>query len=639
MGLCQIISNSKNSRYSLFLVLMFTSVSMQARPLSEIGQPLDKQITMQMKKNHVPGLTIAVVQDQKIVYKRGFGYADLEKKTPVDPDLTLFRMGSISKLFTWTAAMQLEEQDGLNLNTDINEYLKNYKVKDGNYHGQPIHMHHLMGHTAGFSARMIDLFTYEESRRKNLADVIQIKPALRIRPPGKLSAYSNYGSSLAGFVTQEISGKDFEVYIKENIFDPLGMHHATFYQPIPATLSANQAQAYYYDTDSGKHKIKRFEIVQGAPAGGLSASAENMARFLIAHINEGRGVGGKRILKKETARRMHQGHFRLHPRANGFAHGFFEMDLAGVRILGHGGDTMFFHSIALFAPDKKIGLIISTNGDTGRYMVYELARNFIYDYLVPEKQPKSKQRAMHPEIDLSQYTGAYQMSLRAENELTKIMLLGTPVVMAGDEPGILLIPDILKGDVVASRMVEKDIFQAVDGYERFIFVRNEAGEVYGFINNFFVGYTFLKPPLLEHPVLHLSIIIWCVIMLIVSFIITPTGILGIFKYHNNRKYLPAIGSSLLVPTSYLVFFIILLLSGAGVDPVDIIFEPVPVLPLLIPYLALFATLAMLYFCMQAYRKQWWTPYKRLFYTIATISHLFFFWQLWFWNFVALGSPT
>ena len=193
---------------------------------------LDGIVPLQLDREDVAGATVAVVKDGKPLFTKGYGYADVKNKKPVGEE-TLFRPGSVSKLFTWTAVMQLVEQGKLDLGKDVNEYL-DFKIPSA--FGQPISLKNILTHTAGFEEQLKDLFTADK-RSPNLGNFLKTHIPQRIFAPGTTPAYSNYATMLAGYVVERVSGQPFNDYIHQNIFKPLGMTRSTFAQPLPPELA------------------------------------------------------------------------------------------------------------------------------------------------------------------------------------------------------------------------------------------------------------------------------------------------------------------------------------------------------------------------------------------------------------------
>ena len=232
------------------------------------------------ERDDIAGATISVVKDGKLLFAKGYGYSDYEKKKPVSAEETLFRPGSVSKLFTWTAVMQLVEQGKLDLDRNVNDYL-DFKIPDA--FGQPITLKNLLAHTPGFEEQIKDLFTVG-SESPNLGAYLKTHIPARIYPPGTVPAYSNYGAALAGYIVERVSGRPFNEYVEENIFKPLGMIHSTFRQPLPPTLAPSMSNGYQLASDGPKP----FEVVVPFPAGSMSSSAADMARFMLAHLQDGK---------------------------------------------------------------------------------------------------------------------------------------------------------------------------------------------------------------------------------------------------------------------------------------------------------------------------------------------------------------
>ncbi len=318
---------------------------------------LDGIMAAQMRSYKIAGAAVVVVKGGEIFYQKGYGYSDIKIKIPVNPSDTLFKTGSTAKLLTWTAVMQLVEQGKLDLNRNINDYLKHFKIPDT--YQEPITLTHLLTHTPGFE----DLFCGYAIR--NLKEEMSLEKFLpeympaRIRTPGKSLAYSNYGAALAGYIVESVSGLPFNNYIKKNIFEPLGMNNSSFKQDLPIELKSKLSNAYSYK--NGQFKKENILICKSLqPAGTMSSTAEDMGKFMIAHLNKGI-YKGNRILTAKTIDKMHSRLYSINPKANGMAHGFWEYYYNGLRLIEHGGDTFFFHSMLTMIPDKHFGIYVSYN--------------------------------------------------------------------------------------------------------------------------------------------------------------------------------------------------------------------------------------------------------------------------------------
>src|ERR1700734_1379368 len=252
---------------------------------------LDGYMPYALHTGDIAGAVVAVVKDGQIVTERGYGYSDVAQRTPVDPKLTLFRPGSVSKLVTWTAVMQLVEQGKIDLDTDVNGYL-DFKIPPRE--GKPVTMRHLMQHVAGFEEQAKGIIS-EDPKAPGFEALLKQWVPQRVFAPGSTPAYSNYGASLAGYMVQRVSGESFDSYVEKHIFQPLEMQHSSFRQPLPADLAPLMSKGYKLASEAAHP----FEIIGPAPAGAMSSPAEDMAHFMIAHLQNGE-YHGNRILSAAT---------------------------------------------------------------------------------------------------------------------------------------------------------------------------------------------------------------------------------------------------------------------------------------------------------------------------------------------------
>jgi len=319
---------------------------------SDANAWLDGYFPYALKSDDIAGAVVAIVKDGEILTERGYGFSDVAKRTPVDPKLTLFRPGSVSKLLTWTAVMQLVEQGKIDLDADVNRYL-DFKLPERA--GKPITMRNLMQHTAGFEEHAKGII----SAKNDLPSFdMLLKSGIpeRIFAAGSTPAYSNYGASLAGYIVQRISHEPFDEYIERHILAPLGMEHSSFRQPLPPALAPLMSKGYA--VASGE--AHPFEFIGPAPAGALSSTADDMARFMIAHLQDGE-YHGQRILSAATAQMMHDSAVTFLPPLNRMELGFFETNINGREVIGHLGDTDWFHTSLHLFLKEHVGLYVSFN--------------------------------------------------------------------------------------------------------------------------------------------------------------------------------------------------------------------------------------------------------------------------------------
>lgn len=322
---------------------------------SDVEAFLDGIMPMQLQREDIAGAVIVIVKSGSVLFEKGYGYSDVKSRAPVSPSSTLFRPGSISKTFTWTAIMQLVEQGKINLDADVNDYL-DFQVP--HTFGHPVTVRNLMTHTPGFEEVIKDLMVDRVDELPSLPAFVTAHRPNQIFAPGTVPAYSNYGADLAGYIVQRVSGVPFEDYIQKNIFQPLAMAHATFLQPLPDRLKPLMSNGY----ELASQDAKPFELVppNPAPDGSLSITGADMAPFMIAHLQNGK-YGYAHILEPQTAEMMHSRQFGMDSAVNGMALGFYEESRNGLRIIGHGGDLNYFHSDMHLIPSEGLGFFVSYN--------------------------------------------------------------------------------------------------------------------------------------------------------------------------------------------------------------------------------------------------------------------------------------
>jgi CubicO group peptidase (beta-lactamase class C family) len=430
---------------------------------------LDGFVPLQLEQDDIAGATISIVKDGKLLFAKGYGYADVEKKHPVVADATLFRPGSISKLFTWTAVMQLAEQGKVDLDRDVNAYL-DFKIPEA--FGKPITLKNLLTHTPGFEEVIKDLFV-DPSKHVNLGQYLKTHIPRRIYPPGTVSAYSNYGAGLAGYIVERISGRPFNQYVDENTFKPLGMTHSTFEQPLPNSLAAQMSKGYRSASDGPKP----FEAVGPGPAGALTSSATDMARFMTAHLQGGQ-YADARILRPETVSLMHSRLFTLNPAANGMAYGFYEESRNGHRIIGHGGDTELFHSSVHLMPDANLGFFVSYNSaGIGKVEPRgQLWSAFLNRYFADSPVRHTLATAKE---DARSVAGSYLGSRRAEGSLLRTASILGEIVVTPSADGTITTSLLKRANGKPMKLREDAplVFRDVDGEDYLAFQRDRTGRM------------------------------------------------------------------------------------------------------------------------------------------------------------------
>lgn len=399
---------------------------------TDVNAWLDGFLPYALGRGDIPGAVVVVVKDGQVVTQRGYGFADVAKGRRVDPSTTLFRPGSISKLFTWTAVMQQVEQGKLNLDADVNQYL-DFKIPA--YEGKPVTLRNIMTYTAGFEEQVKDIIVTDEKRAIPYETLLKRWTPHRVYAPGSTPAYSNYGASLAGYIVQRVSGEHIDQYVARHIFAPLGMTRSSFSQPLPANLKPLMSKGY----SPGSDKPIGFEFVGPAPAGSLTSSGADMGRFMIAHLQNGAG-----ILQPGTAQLMHSTANVPIPGLNGMALGFYQHNVNGHRVIAHGGDTNAFHSDLHLFIDDGTGLYVSFNS-RGKEGATTSLRQALFDQFAdryfpaaPTPQPKIDAKTARANAEL--LVGSWGSSRRAFSSFVSIADLLGQTQISVDKDGTLHAP-------------------------------------------------------------------------------------------------------------------------------------------------------------------------------------------------------
>ena len=399
---------------------------------TDVDAWLDGYMPYAIARGDIAGAVVVVVKDGQVLTQRGYGFSDIEKRKPVSPETTLFRPGSVSKLFTWTAVMQLVEQGKIDLDKDVNTYL-DFKIPERN--GKPITMRNIMTHTAGFEETVRHLIHDNPDKLVPLDKFVRVSLPNRVFDAGTTPAYSNYATALAGYIVARQSGMSFDDYLDQHIFKPIGMQHSSFRQPLPKNLQPFMSEGY---KGASSPKAEKFEIVDPAPAGSLSASGADMGKFMIAHLNNGAG-----LLKPETAKLMHDYRYDVIPGLNRMALGFYEQGINGHRGLAHGGDTGLFHSDLTLFVDDNVGLFVSVNSAGGEGAPRALRERLFDEFgnrYFPGRPVTTKVDAETAKKHVEQMAGSYFNSRGIRSKFLHILDLISPIAIGPDEDGKLSAP-------------------------------------------------------------------------------------------------------------------------------------------------------------------------------------------------------
>lgn len=368
----------------------------------EFAEFINSLFQEELSQRQAPGAVIAVVKDGEVFFTQGYGYANLAENIPVEADKTLFRVASLSKLFTATATMQLYEQGKLDVNEDVSPYLGD-RVQLQNPFPEPVTFAQIMMHTDGSTKRRVSLAARTEAGMEPLEDYLADHMPPIEWPPGELYSYSSHTIALLGYLVQQISGRPFEDYIDENILQPLNMQRSTFLQPPPPELADNLAVGY--QQQSGEFKPVPYLYLNIGPAAALQATATDMANFMIAHlIND--GDNPFQILQPATLRLMHETHYRPHPLLPGTGYSFRERWVNNIRTIGHLGSLRGYSSSLTLMPDQNIGIFIASNSFSGIHG--RILKQFFDRYFPAAEATRDVTPLNSAAIDLDRFTGTYR---------------------------------------------------------------------------------------------------------------------------------------------------------------------------------------------------------------------------------------
>ncbi|MEJ2604707.1 MAG: serine hydrolase [Gammaproteobacteria bacterium] len=594
---------------------------------------IDGMIKPLMKDNNSPSGTVAVMHRGELIFAGGYGYQDVEKQIPVDPETTLFRPGSVSKLATWVSVMQLFEQGKLDLDADVNSYLETFRIEET--FDEPITLRHVMTHTTGFEDGSLGyLIVDDPDRIMPLAEAMKRYQPARVNPPGTHSAYSNYATALAGVIVENVSGMSFNDYVRENIFEPLGMTRSTFEEPLPEDLADDMATSY--GVEAGRFVEKPFEIISNfGPAGAQSSTATDMVRFGQALLNQGE-LDGRRILKPETVQLMLSPAFSHDERLMGMDLGFYETNLNGFRVVGHGGDTRWFHSYLGVDQANELTFFVSF-GSGGGGAVRSAFAPALYNEYFPQAEPRPE-----PPGDFAdragRYAGAYGFWRANFSTIEKALGLTAVVQVAPTEDGTLVVS---LGDG-AKQYVEVDdnLFRQLNPNISLIsgisppllaFQEDEDGAIDGFVLDGLPFMSLRRLPLAATPsfnyaLLGLSVLVFLGVAARRWY---ARPVIGSWPPEDRSAYRAAVYASVANLVTLVVGAIVLAIVG------DQLFTGIPLLFKLWLVLPIIATLAGLYLALRTlpvwFGGRFSGVWARLRYTLVTACALFMCWFYYYWN--------
>ena len=419
---------------------------------------IDALMQREMAKERIPGAAFVYVKDGRVVYMKGYGVANVESGAAVDPERTIWRIGSISKTFTATAVMQLVDRGKVQLESDVSRYVKRVPVPAT--YPLPITVADLLMHTSGLDEIRPGTQAPSSGAVLPLPDFLRTR-LVRVRPPGVITAYSTYGITVAGAIVEEVTQQPFEAALREAIWRPLGMERTNI--TVPPALSSDVAMGY--ERSGETLAPQAWEWYHTTPASSINSTAADMARYMIAHLDDEHSP----LFSAATSRAMHRQHITMHPRLPGVTLGFFEDFVGDLRVIEHGGNVAGFAAQMTLIPSARAGFFIVHHFEGGH--LRDNVRHELLKYLFPAARvmttpPPAPPSDFHERA--ATYTGRY------------IPMTGCSSCTPPTAPFILNVTS--EGDVLViwnRRWVEVDplVFVPEDGGGTIVFRTDDQGRV------------------------------------------------------------------------------------------------------------------------------------------------------------------
>ncbi|WP_244200463.1 serine hydrolase domain-containing protein [Micromonospora arborensis] len=626
------------SMVALVAVAAVPTTAQAAVPATGYEAFFDDLVPAQLAKYRIPGAAVVVVDGQHPLFARGYGLADVDARVPVSPDRTGFFIASNAKLWTTTAVLQLVEQGKLDLNTDVNNYLTAFRVRD-TYPGQPVTIAHLLTHTSGFVDEIVGVAVRDPADAPPLAEYLAEHQPERVRRPGTLASYDNYGFTLAGYLVQVVSGEPFDEYVATHILQPLGMSGSTASQPPAAAVQATLARGYRPQDD-------RQVRVQGqhgpmVPTGaGVVSTATDMGRFLSDQLRTSASASRSHLLGPAALRQMQTRQFSHDPQFPGMAFGWQEHPRDGQHVLDKDGDVPGFHSNAALLPDKGIGIFVVTNGDgvdgTASWANKEVVDEFV-DTFFPGSGTAGGAAGRNPEIagDLDQYEGAYRVTRTAE-DLTKAAALMSSVSVEVGPDNTLTTRGPLSADPDKATQhwtpIGPRLFQERGGQDQLGFRVDGDGQVIALFDTTNPTIAYQRLAWWQSPTLHQLLLVGALTVLLLTLLYYPIAAL----VRRLRRGSPSAGTRWST-TARLAAWVTAALAAAFTTGLAVVFSdgnrllesivlgrsPLVITVLALSTTALVTAAATITGTVAAWRRGWWTLPGRLHHTAVSLAAIVF----------------
>jgi CubicO group peptidase (beta-lactamase class C family) len=598
---------------------------------SDLNTWIDSQFSEGMKVKNIAGATIVLMQGDSILHINGYGLADINSNTPVNCNSSIFGLASISKTFVGTAIMQLYESGKLELDRDVNNYLKSiqleYKFKDS------ITVEHLLTHTAGLDDRNIATSARTEQDVISLAEYLKKRMPPQVQEPGKVHTYSNQGYALLGLIVEDVSGMPFHEYVRKMILKPLEMNYSGFKRQ--TEFEKNYVTSYL---QKGTKLIPyQPDYRLDYPASSMTSTASDMGHYISMFLNKG-NYKGNQILDSTTVVKMHQTAFKpIEKSDRGWLLGFSESHWNGIRLVRHAGHLQGFANELVLIPEKNMGLFISLNSST---MPNSNSNAFMYHFihklfsrLMPESFAENENVKISPTIGsvdepLEKFTGKYRYTRYAHTTFDKVaILLGfAPEIEIISRDGRL---EIVEWNEKLDPISDLTFHSKYDKY--FAFGKDKNGEIsYFFADSF--SYQKLK---WYEPVKFQTLWIGSIVLILVIFIISNTG-RKLFVRKRKSHLINKINFSL---ASFILLFLSLMAFTLRTTDPQEFFYGIPMLikmALVLPFLIIPLELITIYLLTKAIRLKELGTFDLVYQSLILVTAMFFIPWLAYFNLIGFN---
>jgi CubicO group peptidase (beta-lactamase class C family) len=600
----------------------------------ELEAFVDAFLGEQMEALHIPGAVFVWVQDGEVFLAKGYGYADLETREPVQPDETLFAVGSVAKVFTASAVIQLAEQGLLDLHAPVNNYLKDFQVGEGC--SEPVNTAHLLTHTAGLDERLTGVFPRTPEDLVPLREYLAERLPPCVRPPGQEMSYCNHCYGLAGYLVEEISGVPFEQYVEDEIFYPLGMDHSSFRQPLPLELAAKRAVGYIFTPEIRSAETPYSPLF---PTVSLYTTGLDMAQFMIAQLA---GASGRDtpILEAATVQEMQRRKFAQHPRLEGWTYGFFEHLENGQRAIEKGGDITGFSSLVFLLPEQQSGFFLAFNATVGVSQGFadprEALPGLLLDRYFPLAEGSVTARASG---EAKRLTGKYRMNRYAHTTIDKALaplsIAQWRVTANGDGTITLAYPSLMGGATSRWSEVEPLLFRSLEGDGYLTVRQDERGRITHLLVTVAEEGVLERVPWYETDTVQL-ILIGFLLLAFLSVLVWPARAL-IRSLGEQRGQASPVSRWSRALAGLLGVLNLVFLAGLGAGIAHSLQTMAPEIPTYIPALLVIPLLtgalavAVLVLAVLAWRRRTWSFWGGLHYSLVALAGVLFLWFAGYWN--------